>query len=441
MVVVRKYTFTVLAATVLGLAVAVVWAPSPVATQALKAGVQVWSVDVPCEYALALVQGASSKSGLLLDEGCIAASKGNKYIPDLVLRKADDGQVTSRIVVHDWPGFVKERQGQFFPGSNVTRWFNAGLDPAFQFLYRPGFVLMKDSPWLAVVDLQNGAIIRSALPSPDLTDPNSPALHVPLCHPVPMIVSVAHDQGTVAVASNIGTSPRMFIFNSDLTRQLRSWPLTRYVKSLAWSPDGKRVGVLYDGKFDGSGKYVGQFPQWMPVRLADISLFDAVTGKELLKFFTGGPESQIVFSHDGQVIYTISEMSNVTSLQKDALRVFSSHTGVLVRVIAPNGPHLHDEFAVSPDGRFIAADASSELGHPFWTEPVAFSNVSRVVVLDSKTGKVLFSRERKTGTAAPLNPIFTPDGRLLIVQYGPYLSAKGKQRATIHIVAYSLPSG
>jgi WD40 repeat protein len=234
----------------------------------------------------------------------------------------------------------------------------------------------------------------------------------------------------------------MFIFNSDLTRQLRSWPLTRYVKSLAWSPDGKRLAVLYDGRFDKDRNYVGELPQskW-PTSLPDIEAFDPMAGAALIQCTSGHPESQIVFSPDGSVIYAISQQSVAGPMRGDGVRAFSSISGKLVRVIAPNRPRLHDEFALSPDGRFIAADASSELGHPFWTEPVAFSNVSRVVVLDSKTGKVLFSRERKTGTAAPLNPIFTPDGRLLIVQYGPYLSAKGKQRATIHIVAYSLPSG
>src|SRR5690348_8850272 len=252
----RKSQLGFYASLTLGFAITTAPATLGAMGQSRRTGGPAWSVDVPCEYALALVQAASAKDGLLLDEGCIAASKGNKYIPDLVLRKADDGQVASRTVVHDWPGFINERQGQLFPGSNVTRWFNAGLDPAFQFLRQPGFVVMKDSPWLAVVDLRNGSIIRSILPSPDLTDPKSPALHVPLWHPVPMIVSVAPGRRTVAVASNIGKGPRMFIFSSDLTRQLCSWPMKRYVMGIAWSPDGKRVGVLYDGKFDGSGKYV-----------------------------------------------------------------------------------------------------------------------------------------------------------------------------------------
>lgn len=434
-----KYTFTLLLAMVLGLAIAAVWAPPPVAAQGRKAGMLAWSVDIPCEYALALVQGASSKSGLLLDEGCTDVSRGNKYIPDLVLRRTDDGQVASRTLVNGWPGFVKAREGQFFPGSDVTRWFNASLDPAFQFLRLSGLALMKDSPWLAVVNLRSGSIVRSVLPSSDLTDPKSPPLHVPLGNPVPMIVSVAPERGTVAVASNIGKGPRMFIFNSDLTRQLWSWPLKRYVEDSAWSPDGKRLAALYDGRFDSKRNYVGELPQskW-PTSLPDIETFDPTSGAVLMQCTSGHPESEIKFSRDGSLIYTISQQSVAGPMRGDGVRVFSSTSGKLVRVIAPNRPRLHDEFALSPDGHFIAADASTDLPHPFWTEPVAFSNVTRVVLLDAKSGKVLFQHKRKIGRAAPLNPIFTPDGRLLIVQYGPYLSAKGKQREVVHVVAYSM---
>ena len=121
-------------------------------------------------------------------------------------------------MVRDWPDFIKARRGQFFPGSDITRWFNASLDPAFQFLRQSGVALMKDSPWLAVVNLQNGSIVRSVLPSPDLTDPKSPALHVPLGEPIPMVVSVSPETGVVAVASNIGSGPKIFVYKSDLTR-------------------------------------------------------------------------------------------------------------------------------------------------------------------------------------------------------------------------------
>lgn len=426
-------------ALILGLGLALIGTSQSTSARGQIMGKEVWSVGVPCEYAMALVQGVSSREGVLSEEGCAAvALKGDKYLPDLVSRRADDGRVVFHAVIRAWPNFLKAHKGQFFPGFDTTRWFNASLDPSFQFLRQSDAVLMIDSPWLAVVDLRSGSIIRSLLPSPDLTDPKSPALHDPIADPLPMVVAVSSGRGAVAVASNIGKGPRVSVFNSELTKRIKTWTFSRYIKDIAWSRDGKHLAVLYDGKFDGKGKYVGQFPQWMPVRLPDVTIFDTTTGAKLVSFFTGGPEAEIAFSPNGTLVYTISETSNVTTLQKYAVRAFSSTSGKLVRVISPRGPHVHDEFAISPDGRFIAANASTPLWHPFFTEAVPFGNVTRLVVLDAKTGKILFSHSKRIGAAVPLNPIFTPDGQSLIVQYGPVRSAKGKQRELVQLVAYSM---
>lgn len=430
--------FAIILGMVLGLATVGIRVPRAIAGGAQDLGSEVWSVGVPCQSAGMLLQGASPKSGLLLDESCTNASNGNKYIPDIVLRRTDDGQVRSRKVIRDWHGFAKKRRGQFFRSFDATRWFNASLDPAFRFLQQPDTILMKYPPWLAVVDIRSGAIVRSLMPSPDLADPNSPALHVPIRQPFPMIVAVSPTRESIAVASNLGKGPSAFIFNSDLTKRVQSWALPRYAEGLVWSPNGRRIAILYDGKFDSKGKFVGAFPQWMPVRLPNVAIFDARSGTKLASFFTGGLEAAIAFSPDGSLIYVISETTNVTKLHKYAVSAFSSSNGKLARILRPSGPPVHDEFAVSPDGRFLAANASTDLPHSFWTEPPAFSNVTRVVVFDAQTGKVLFRHSRRIGAAVPLNPIFTPDGRLLIVQYGPDLSAEGKQRETIHIVAYSM---
>ncbi|TAM79100.1 MAG: YncE family protein [Acidobacteria bacterium] len=419
----------------------------PSGARCQKPGKQVWSENAPCHYGGnggAFIQGINAHDNLLLSclvpQGSFASTELGNYVPELVLLRAEDGAEVSRKVVHAWKAFFEGHKGRLYQDIHPKLTYGGAALPAFYIVRGPDAVLMMQVPWLAVVDLENGSIVRPLLPSRDLVNSESPALHIPLREPVPMIASVSPDRGAVAVASNIGSGPKMFIYKSDLTGQIGSWSLPRYAEGIAWSPDGKHVAVLYDGKFDGREKYVGQFPQWMPVRLPDIAVFDSATGAELLNFSTGGPESKIVFSPDGQFIYAISETSNITSLQKDALRVFSSRTGKFVRVIAPNGPRLHDNFALSPDGRFIAADASTARWHPFFTEPTPeiFGNVARVVVLNATTGKVIFSRIRRTSVAFPLNPIFIPDGRLLIVQYGPDRSAKGNQRDLVHIVAYSL---
>lgn len=435
----RKTKVGVCAAMVLGFAVAMLGASPTVATQDRKAGKQTWSVDVPCPYYGELVQGVSVNGTLLLDEGCTYTEHGGTYVPHLVLRRVEDGSAVSHKVLQGWTNFVDARKDRLYDSFRSPSYaYGSASDPAFRFLRGPNAVLLIQVPWLAVVDLRSGSIVRSVLPSPDLTDPKSPALHIPISQPVPMVAAVSPDGEAIAVASNLGKRSRAFIFNSDLTKQTKSWALSRYVEDLVWSPDGKRIAVLYDGKFDAKGRYVGQFPWLMPVRFPDIAVFEAATGRELESFFTGGPEAEIAFSPDGSLIYSISEASNVATLQKDALRAFSPTTGKLVRIISPRNLHVHDEFAVSPDGRFIAANASTPLWHPFFTEPHYFGNVSRVAVLNAKTGKVLFRHSRRVADAVPLNPIFTPDGRMLIVQYGPARSAKGSQRYLVHIVAYSL---
>lgn len=434
-----KYIATIRRSLLLGLTLALAWSMVTPAESHRRPGDEAWSFDVPCAYSSTLVQGTSSTGLILLDEGCEAVTlSGEKYVPKLVFRRTEDGRAASSVPFNAWLGFLDHHKGRLYRDLRPKVTYSSALVPTFKLLRAPDTTLMLQIPWLAVVNLDNGSIGRSLLPSPDQADPNSPGIRVPLDDPVPMIASVSPDRGAVAVASNIGTSPKMFIYKSDLTGEIGSWALPRYTEGIAWSPDGSQLAVLYDGKFDGQGKYVGQFPQWMPVRLSDVEIFDVVNRTKIVSFFTGGPEAEIAFSPDGQSIYAISETSNVTSLQKDALRVFSSRTGKLAGVIAPNGPRLHDDFALSPDGRFIAADASTARWHPFFTEPVAFGNVTRVTVVEARTGKVLFSRQKTTGLALPLNPVFTPDGRLLIVQYGPGRSAKGNQRDVAHVVAYSL---
>jgi WD40-like Beta Propeller Repeat len=437
----RKSTAAIHGGLLLGLGFVLAGSVLTVAARHQRPGDEVWSVDVPCAYSSKLIQGVSSTRGLLLDEGCQATTLSEgKYIPTLVFRRVEDGRVASSIAFRAWLGFLDTHKGRLYQDLHPKLTHNAAVMPAFYLDRSPNTALMMQVPWLAVVNLGNGSITRALLPSPDQVNSNSAALHIPLDEPVPMIVSVSPDRGTVAVASNIGSDPKVFVYEPDLTERIGSWSLPRYAEGIAWSPGGKQVAVLYDGKFDGKGKYVGEFPQWMPVRLSDVEIFEVENGTKVVSFFTGGPEAEIAFSPDGQLIYAISETSNVTSLQKNALREFSSRTGSLVRVIAPNGPRLHDDFALSPDGRFVAADASTARWHPFFTEPTPeiFGNVTRVFVLDTKTGKVIFSHIRRTGVAFPLNPIFTPDGRLLIVQYGPDRSAKGNQRDLVHIVAYSL---
>jgi hypothetical protein len=396
-----------------------------------KPWVQAWSLSIPYASPSQRAVEDTGRSGLLLlDRGsdfAVAAGSYGKYVPDLALRTAEGGRIISRRRLLSWLSFKAARQGRLYDDP----------EPTFRFVCPPGTLLMVQVPWLALVDLRTGSIIRSLLPSPDLSDSHSRAPHV-LSNPLPMAVAVLADGRAVAVASNVGDRPRLFVYNSDLTRCMAVRSLPRYATGLAWSPHGKRVAVLYDGKFNGKRDFVGEFPKLMPVRLPDVAIFDADAGRQIMTFFTGGPESEIAFSPGGSLIYVISQESNVTSLQQDAVRAFDSHTGKLVRTLAPKGPPVHDEFAISPDGQVIAANASTGLWHPFFTEAPAFGDVSRVELFDAKTGRVIFSRSARTSADLGLNPVFSPDGRLLIVQFAPGRSARQRRAGMLHIVAYPL---
>lgn len=442
----RKGKHIVHGALLLALGLLLAAASGNVSAAGRKPGKRVWS-NAPCQYGAGgagLVSGISANKDLLVScetnrspRDCSEVDWTN-CLPELILHRGSDGTEISRNLLHEWGAFLDANKSRLYPSFCSSG--SAGDDTLFPAFWPlgPRTVLAVQVPWLTVVDLQTGSIVRSVLPSPDLTDRQSPGLHVPISNPIPMIVAVSPHATQVAVASNIGKGPRVFIFNSDLTKQVGSWAIPRFVEDLAWSPEGKRLGVLYDGKFDAKGKFVGEFPGLMPVRLPDVDVFKVASKVKLASFFTGGPEAEIKFSPDGSLIYAISEKSNVTTLQRDAIRAFSSASGKLVRVLSPNGPQVHDEFAISPDGRFIAANASTPRWHPFWSEPSAFGNITRVVVLDAETGQVIFQHERRVDLDVPLNPIFILGGRLLLVEYGPRRSMRRKQLYRISIVAYSM---
>jgi WD40 repeat protein len=123
--------------------------------------------------------------------------------------------------------------------------------------------------------------------------------------------------------------------------------------------------VLYYNYYDAfnrQGKWTGWHPSRDLAGVIDVSIIDAKTGKVVLTFATAGVEAKASFSPNGKQIYVISHswpfMGSPWGWTSETLRAFSSTTGQLLRTFKVSGTGARNNFAVSPDGRFIAAESS-----------------------------------------------------------------------------------
>jgi WD40 repeat protein len=349
--------------------------------------------------------------------------------PNLSLRNIKDGKLVSKISLAAWHDFYQSHPGKVY----------SGLIGPFRFLRHSNLILGVQYPWLVLMDAHNGNEIRRALPSEDLTDRSSPVWgsYRP---PFVLALSLRAQDDFVAVAFNYGRRPEIFIYNSGLTEKLHTWQRERYINDICWSPDGKRIAVLYSGKYEQDRTFVGEQPKKMPVRLPDVEMIDAETGAKVVEFFTGGPEIETAFSPDGSLLYTISEMKSLEYYWDDwgreVIRVFSPKTGDLLRTIRVKGTGVRIRFAISRDGRRIAACAVT---HP-WLFYDGLEANERFVVLEAATGKVVFRCHKKTNFSYVSGPLLSSDGRELVVGFGSDQPARGGPQPTPNeIVAYSLP--
>lgn len=86
---------------------------------------------------------------------------------------------------------------------------------------------------------------------------------------------------------------------------LRNWKLPRYLEDIRWFPEGKKLAVLYSGGFDEKTNFVGAEPGFKLSGILDVKVFDAESGRSLLRFFIGDLEAKISFSPDGSLIYSV----------------------------------------------------------------------------------------------------------------------------------------
>ena len=253
------------------------------------------------------------------------------------------------------------------------------------------------------------------LPSPDACEPQPPYFASRNVTSRAEILSMNRRREEFAVGVNVGKWPRLFIFGPTGDKPIASWKLDRPVTSLAWSPDGSRLAVLYDSSFDAQLKYICklEYPH-----LPNLAVFDMPSGKQEFSVFTGEPENQVAFSADGSRLYCIAQHLNwgLLGAEGQGIKVFGASDGKKVRSFK-GGPHgVGQNFSLSPDGKLIVADASTQ---PFSWEGATIDKIGRFVILNSSSGRVVFDQpgRRMHGSARglPYEFAFTPDGRTLLV--------------------------
>lgn len=284
-----------------------------------------------------------------------------------------------------------------------------------------------EGPWLVLIDLKSQREARRILPSQAYLDPKFPGFMSGNLPNGYASLAINPRDNSVATVFNARTQPRLFLFDSGLSKPIESWPLPRYVADICWSPDGKRLAVLYSGQYDEKWEFHGIDTGFTTLHAPDVEIFDPTSETNpVLRFFTGAMEAKIRYSEDGDHLYCISQSKALGYVwlsgdwAKDVIRVFSSRDGNLVRTISGGSSGIRNNFEFSPSGRLLVADASQDAR---WIillslEPPVFEKRGRFVVIDVKTGKVIYranSRKMFGDRDSPMAFAFSADERLLFV--------------------------
>lgn len=341
-------------------------------------------------------------NGLLL-LGC----EEGAYKDNLFVWNVSEGRVSKRIPLNWWPE-LKSRMSRPFAD------------------FGPGpFRLLGPEGRLAGIAGCRGVIVDGQrvqqLEAPaDICDPASPFFKE-RCNTHKVVLAIDDERRNVAIAFNVGAKPRLLLFHGDCERPYVVKEVPRYVMDVAWTPDDKKVAVLDSGVID-LQLQCRAFDPRAHLTLPDIAVFDARSGTRELSFFSGGPEAKLEFSRDGRLIYCISHTKALGYFWgdwgKETLKVFSAADGRLSKTLRVARSGVRNGFALSPDGRLIAADASTDLFR-FLQEPDFMNKMGRFVILDSESGERLFEyhASMEGRSHSPVGFAFSPDGRFLFVDF------------------------
>ena len=259
-----------------------------------------------------------------------------------------------------------------------------------------------------------------------------------------MLVALNPKSGAVAVACNSKDDVQIVLLDPDRTSKPLNWPQAEPIEDIAWSADGKILAVLYytpPQHFDRNGRW-NPAEADAPPSTPTVALFDTLERKELLRFNTGGFDAKVAFDPSGRWIYSISHTRlgrgySSADWQKESLRKFETATGRLVQRFVVEGTGVRQNFAISSNGEIIAAECLVNVSKPFLAEQVSLSVNAGFVLLDSRSGQVLFRENRKTsGEVSDRLPMFFADGdRKLLVNF----RSAGAPGDNGEIVAYSIP--
>src|SRR5262249_42018769 len=138
--------------------------------------------------------------------------------------------------------------------------------------------------------------------------------------------------------------------------------------------------------------------------------------------FSGGPEAKLEYSPDGHFIYCMSQNRFLgyswSDWGKETVKVFSAADGAVVRTMRLSRNGIRNSFALSADGKLIAADASTDLFR-LLQEPDFAHKMGRFAVFNSETSEKLFEYHSPMDgqMTAAIRFAFSPDGRTLFVDF------------------------
>ncbi len=173
-----------------------------------------------------------------------------------------------------------------------------------------------------------------------------------------------HRLVAVLVSRGGGRGGNLRVYSLQTGELRRSWEFDRgypeFGGRVAWSPDGKRLGVTLLPVLPG---------QRLPKEEKNLEVLDAESGKPLARLNTGYLVGPVAFTADNRLLTATTNMAWTLPSGTHAIRIWDATTGRLVREIssAPNG--VRSSLEISADGRRLVGYVGRERNEDFQRDP------------------------------------------------------------------------